>query len=291
MSKLKEVTFFVTNKCNLKCERCFNVGREIREMQIENINTLTESLPKFTRLQISGGEPFLREDLDSVCASFYYHNNVRYITIPTNGLLEKNIVSTVLRILLNCYYAKLHISVSINEVKLYPIIFRLKLLKQRYPNLTIGTITTQTSQNEHDLFKIYDYIKTLGVDNIGFNMARITDRPNPEIYRQFTNMLAKTLPNFPFPINYIYKAKRNLVFKYVYKHLTDPKWCMPCFAGDKRIVIDTDGTIYPCEMRLFEKEKTFVPIKNCFCQHECDMGVNILYNPRFIPELVREVFR
>ena len=244
----------------------------------------------------------MRRDLVEICCLFYLNNNIRYLTIPTNGYFTDKIIKDVKRLIYLCPTLHIHISLSLDYLwnrdkkveapySLAYLVKTCELLKE-FP-ITIGVITTQTSDNEHNLMAIYHFAKDLlQVDNFGFNIARITDKPNPEIYRQFTEMLSKTLPNFPFPINYIYKAKRNLVFKYVYKMITDPnpKRYMPCYADKKRLVIDETGDTHPCEMKMLGINRN-TPINECYCQHECDMGVNILYNPRFIWQLIKEVVR
>ena len=96
MNKLKEATFFVTNKCNFKCKHCFNPKDTTKpEMTLEQIQAITKSLPNFTRLQLSGGEPFMRKDLREICEAFYINNHIKYLTIPTNGYFTDKIINDV----------------------------------------------------------------------------------------------------------------------------------------------------------------------------------------------------
>jgi len=85
--------FFVTNKCNLTCKTCFywhklNKGGDL---DIGQLRRVIRDIPRFKQLIISGGEPFLRQDLEAVIQEFIDNCKVTEIDIPTNGLLTERI--------------------------------------------------------------------------------------------------------------------------------------------------------------------------------------------------------
>jgi len=95
---LKVVTFFVTTMCNAKCETCFyweNLNDDTSVLSFEDIRKLSESMPKFPHLLVSGGEPFMRKDLADILTLFIENNGLYSITIPTNALLTDKIVATL----------------------------------------------------------------------------------------------------------------------------------------------------------------------------------------------------
>lgn len=96
LSKLKVLTFFVTARCNSKCDTCFywkRLNREVdEELTIGEIERISLSMPSFAHLLVSGGEPFLREDLEEIIGVFSKNNNIATVDIPTNGLLTETIV-------------------------------------------------------------------------------------------------------------------------------------------------------------------------------------------------------
>jgi len=204
----------------------------------------------------------------------------------------------------------------------------LKELQKKYSNLGIGVITTQTPLNENTLDQIYEYAtKTLEVDNFGFNIARTGAKEEAETggsldkYKQFIEklMARKNSSKLDFFLRNIFVAKRNLVFKRVLKANREKKFLSPCFSGKLRIVISETGDVYPCETlqysqeskkilmgnlrdfnldfkKLFFSEKAQKTKKNikkskCFCAHECDLETNILFNLRFFPRLLLEIFK
>ena len=88
------------------------------------------------------------------------------------------------------------------------------------------------------------------------------------------------------------------------------KYQMPCYAGNISGVMYPEGQVYPCEildkshkignirdfklnfrnMWLSHKAKEeikFIRKTKCFCTHECFNQVNILFNPKFYPKLLK----
>lgn len=74
---LDELIFFVTYNCNFRCKTCFYVevmddskADKYKELSIEEINKISKFLRSISKLLLSGGEPFLREDLDEIYEIF-----------------------------------------------------------------------------------------------------------------------------------------------------------------------------------------------------------------------------
>jgi MoaA/NifB/PqqE/SkfB family radical SAM enzyme len=88
--RLGTVIFFVTSRCNAKCETCFYHEELNRpgDMTFEQIERVSRTMPDVTDLWLSGGEPTLRHDALEVIRLFVENNGVRRVIIPTNGLLK-----------------------------------------------------------------------------------------------------------------------------------------------------------------------------------------------------------
>lgn len=100
----KVLTFFVTNRCNAKCNHCF-YWKELntlkkQEMTLEQIKKFVISLKNpLLSVLLTGGEPFLREDLIEISQIFSKYNKTSKVIIPTNGYLSEKIYETVNKIL------------------------------------------------------------------------------------------------------------------------------------------------------------------------------------------------
>ena len=87
--KLHTLFFFITSNCNSRCKGCFywkNINK-VKELSLEDIKVMFGRMPDINHISISGGEPFLRKDIVEICEVFAKGNNVKSITIPTNGLM------------------------------------------------------------------------------------------------------------------------------------------------------------------------------------------------------------
>ena len=95
------LTLFVTSKCNLRCLHCFNWKslNKKDDLALEEIKKLSLQLEDLDSLLISGGEPFLRDDLPKIVEFFYKNNKLNTLTIPTNGFLTEKIHSQIQKIL------------------------------------------------------------------------------------------------------------------------------------------------------------------------------------------------
>ena len=96
--------FAITYRCNSRCQNC-----NIWHKEPENELTLTEIIKFFTvnrdflkkvaSVQLTGGEPFLREDLPQIAATITKNIPGCMIWIPTNGLDPERIKDQVLKLL------------------------------------------------------------------------------------------------------------------------------------------------------------------------------------------------
>jgi hypothetical protein len=162
----------------------------------------------------------------------------------------------------------------------------------------------------------------MNVDNFGFNIARRYDTVEPQadlgVYKRFTEHLIneKTQPRLKFSLATVFSAKKHLVFKHVLKTYRQSAYIKPCFSGSLRVVMDERGCIYPCETLQYRRDgrkylmgnlrdhdlnfvklfcsaqaadtRKYIGGTGCACAHECDMETNILFNPKYIPELLYE---
>ena len=85
--------FFPTSRCNLMCSHCFyhdSLNKKMNELSLEEIDAFTKTMDPLLSLVLTGGEPYLRHDLDQIVRIFYENTKTPMVTIPSNGwYLEK----------------------------------------------------------------------------------------------------------------------------------------------------------------------------------------------------------
>lgn len=221
---LHKLIITVTNRCNHSCAMCYyhdSVNREIKELSKNEFKKISLSLGNIDHLMISGGEPFLRKDLPSICKIFSENNNTRSLFIPTNGSLPKTIVSGISEIFKMIPKAKLTLMLSLEgKEKIHDRIhdkkgafssvletieklnyFRFKLLKEnKFFGLLLNTVVT--NQNIDEVIPLMQYVKeNVYVDVHSFSPMRGMGRdPNykPPSASSFERLFVKARPYFKY---------------------------------------------------------------------------------------------
>lgn len=277
---------FVTSRCNSLCRTCFYFDKlnSLDDLTTPQIERISATAPPFRKLWLSGGEPFLREDLAEIVAMFVQSNGVRNINLPTNGLLPDKIFRSMDRMLELCPDVSIDLNFSLDglanthdSIRGVPNNFVRTLAtveeaERRYAGLKRlrrNIVTVITREN-------YDEIVALGlhlmeqthIDGQYFEVVRGV-APDPTL-KQLTQAGVAALHRrlMPFHRHYATKLFRHLPpgvrhFAEMYylgnlrfhfdlheQCLESPKkWPMPCTAGETSIVIDHNGRFRACEMR------------------------------------------
>ncbi len=307
-----EVTIFLTSSCNFRCDHCF-YWKELNkkdELTLEEFRMIAQTMPTLERLIFTGGEPFLRKDIDEIIAEFYRYSRPMYITIPTNGYLTNTIIEKTESIMKKAPDCFVNISLQLNDLgedrdesvkvmgsfdHLVKTAKELSKLKTKFPNLGLTAICIQTSENEEKLQHIYDFAQNeLGVDNFAFSIVRGNPRNpdvkniNPRIYNQMCQKLLESYKekyaNSRIPLYKLFLTNRELVYEYTHKTLVQNSYQIKCYAGVLRAIILENGDVYPCEI-LMEKGDVF-SIGNL---HDFNMDFMKLWKSKQRKEIYRQI--
>lgn len=284
--RLGTVIFFVTSLCNAKCRTCF-YWQELNQrgdLTWEEIRKLALSMPQFTDLWLSGGEPMLRRELTDIIHLFHAQNGVRWVNLPTNGLLPQRTAEWVARI---CEEnPELHLDLNIamdglhemqdsiravpgNFAKTLETIEAIQPGRQKYPRLRVNINTVICSENFDQVMAIAEFVKThCAVDGHYFNIIRgdakdaaLKQIPTPRlaalyhdiqsVYDYYADSVLRRHRGMARKIAQVYyHGTLALHNKIQLENIVEPHpWPMPCTAGDTSIVIDFNGDVRACEMR------------------------------------------
>jgi len=282
---LDTLIFFCTSKCNGRCLACFYQPQlnNDADISLEQIGRISKTLPFFRRLMISGGEPFLRKDLDSIIKIFVDNNKVRNISIPTNGLLTGDILASAEKIASDNSRAEIHIACSIDGFKAthdklrgmegafdrtLDTLARLLKLRVNHKNLRVNITTTICALNLFELQKLGGYLfNTFDADYHYFDIIR-GEAPSKELKILDALELAR-LHNYNVKLSLLYKARKQrriTPFSYIKMMLNSKieegmlkiqrdsffnlkKWPISCLAGKNIFVIQNDGSLNTCELK------------------------------------------
>jgi MoaA/NifB/PqqE/SkfB family radical SAM enzyme len=188
--------YFVTNKCDLSCQHCFyrkSLGSAAGDLTLDEVRNISASLKGLNNLLLSGGEPFLRKDIDEIVETFYKNNNLKFCLIPTNGSSTETIIKKTKNILDNCPNMNLTVLVSLDGLEtthnriregahgpgrafqnaLYTL-SALRELQKEYPKLMLVVNSVVHKRNVNEISELARFIKNNFGITLGLSMYRDT---------------------------------------------------------------------------------------------------------------------
>ena len=284
--RLKTVIFFVTSVCNARCRTCFYWEELNRrgDLTWDEIKTLAASMPPFTDLWLSGGEPMLRRELAAIVHLFYETNGIRWVNLPTNGLLPERTAAWAERILAENPELEIDLNVAMdglggmqdsiravpgNFQKTLATLSALKPLRERNLRLRVNVNTVICAENFEHILEIAEFVKRdCTVDGHYFNAIRgnakdaaLSKMPVerlPALYHELQGYYR----HYASTWDRRYQGVARAVAKAYYEGtlalhnrvqlanaVAPHRWPMPCTAGETSVVIDYNGDVRACELR------------------------------------------
>lgn len=269
------VTVSLLYPCNSRCKTCNVYENPPERLSLEEFDRIFASLGQapfwFT---MSGGEPFLRNDIADICISAYTHCKPAIMNIPTNASLYKVIPEQVQRILEHCPDTELIINVSLdeigekhNEIRGFPHNFKramttyraLKELSKSYSNFTLGIHTVLSRFNVDNIAHIYEqlqrlapdsYITEIAEERVELNTIGCEISPSLAQYTTAIDFLSEHIQRHDFSgVSKITQAFRLEYYELVKKTLKYRTQVIPCYAGVISVQISPQGDAWPCCIR------------------------------------------
>ncbi|MEK6645360.1 MAG: radical SAM/SPASM domain-containing protein [Candidatus Firestonebacteria bacterium] len=272
------VIFFVTAKCNANCKMCFYKDNMIKmegaknELTVEEYEKISKSLKLINILGISGGEPFLRDDLSEIIKILYKNCSPLVVDLPTNGFYTQKIVSQVEDIAKHCKNMTVDVQLSIdgpekihNEIRglkdgfsrLKETYKELSELKKKYKNLYLKGCVVYSSYNQNSIEELFDILNKdfKNFDRILFSVAH-GSVSNAEVFnfdwdKYFricdkirNTAVVKNITDFHSIFTIALRMLKNDRLKEVLKTKDMYK---KCGAGKRVIVVNETGKVFPCE--------------------------------------------
>jgi MoaA/NifB/PqqE/SkfB family radical SAM enzyme len=277
-SKPAVISLAITNRCTSHCIMC-NIWKRTNELSDIKTMEMTEeqitgllSRPLFSdlvELDITGGEPHLREDLVDIILGIgklkkRFLPRLKSIIIASNGLMPKRILSNYRAILEGLKDTGIDlVSVSsldgIGETHdlirgtrgafelAHSTIDGLFELRKEYPHFYTGIKTTILPYNLAMLGPILDFIREKGffhiISPVLFTEGRFRNMDKSDELRLSPGDYEKVLAFYRdagFTTSFFYSRVRD------YLDRGHKKWT--CTALYTYMFIDFDGEVYPCEM-------------------------------------------
>ncbi len=271
------VIFFVTANCNANCKMCFykdNMAenRDQNELTVEEYDKISKNLKLINILGISGGEPFLRNDLSEIIDVIYKNCHPLVMDLPTNGFFTESILRQVESIAKNCPDMIVDLQLSIdgperihNEIRgLKDGFSRIKetykglvSLKHKYKNLRLKACVVYSHYNQDYIEELFDILESdfKDFDRIIFSVVH-GSVSNTEAFefdwnkyfaicdKILNKAVVKNLKDFHSIFTIALRLVKNDFLKEV---LQTKDMYKKCQAGKRVMVVGETGKVFPCE--------------------------------------------
>ncbi|MFA5014652.1 MAG: radical SAM protein [Actinomycetota bacterium] len=264
------LTLSLSYNCNSHCKTCNIYKKKSNELSLDEWKNIFNSLGKNAFwVTISGGEPFLRPELEKLIYSLYDICSPAIINIPTNGFLKDHIVNTVTRVAAYCKNSQIVINVSLDEIgdkhdtirglpgsydKAVGTFLTLKQLN--LPNLSIGIHTVISKFNVARISQIYAQLRQLKPDSYITEIAEQRQEldtkeadivPEYNSFSEAIDFLSQALIKDNFNrLGKITRAFRLEYYRMVKRILIERRQIIPCYAGFASAQISPDGDVWMC---------------------------------------------
>lgn len=242
----------VTNRCNLKCAGCYSLDESRNVLGDASTDQMKEAIRKLAQggvetLVISGGEPFLRDDLP-VLVSYAKESDIGFVTVSTNGtclktsaLIEMAPAVDRIAVSFDVCSAEDHPYIR-GEQRFAKLIDAVEIIRDA--GITPHITATIHAKNYRDLAK---YKQLAALHNVSLNFSLLScpfdcaDNdllPSDDDLRQLAALMM-SLESTPSDLGEPFGL--------------DLTVGMSCGLGAKEISVGANGQVYPCHM-LHRKE-------------------------------------
>lgn len=246
-----DASIILTYRCPMQCKMC-NIWKNPTDVKSEIKAEDLKVLPKLKFINLTGGEPFIREDLEEI-VKVCYTKSPR-IVISTSGWFEERVIALAKK------FPNIGIRISIEGLsqkndelrgrdggfdKGLRTLLRLKEMGVK----DIGFGCTVSNNNSEDMLSLYQLSKSLGMEfatasfhnSYYFHKSDNVINNKEEVCKNFATLIEWQLKeNHP---KSWFRAYFNMG---LINYIEGNRRMLPCEAGTMNFFIDPWGEVLPC---------------------------------------------
>lgn len=246
-----DASIILTYRCPMQCKMC-NIWKNPTDIEKEIKPDDLRCLPKLKFVNLTGGEPFIREDLEEIVRVCYTKSP--RIVISTSGWYEDRVIALAKK------FPNIGIRISIEGLSQKNDELRGReggfdrglrtLLRLKEMGLNdIGFGCTISNSNSRDMLSLYQLSKSLGME---FATASFH---NSYYFHKEDNVITnkdEVCENFRTLIEWQLQEKHPKSWFRAYfnmgliNYIEGNRRMLPCEAGTVNFFIDPWGEVYPC---------------------------------------------
>ncbi|MCM1537452.1 MAG: radical SAM protein [bacterium] len=286
------LTYSVTAACQSRCKTC-QIGamfcqdptRPQKDLKLDEIEKIFKTMRPVYFFNMSGGEPFMRDDLPEIVELACKYLKPRVVHTPTNAILTDKIIRNTEKIIqiVQNYDATVPVTVKpsidgvgdkhdeIRGIKgnfqcLLKTIEGLKKLEEKYNNFHLELGTVISNFNIDDLDEIENFVHSLGVESYRNEVAECRTEffnlddpitPPAETYQRLIKDFARKVEENigkKKKLARTTEAMRVVYYDLAGKILEEKRQVIPCYAGVSNVHINYDGGVWPCCVLGYNQE-------------------------------------
>lgn len=234
-------TFLPTLRCNLHCHCCdiWSLKDIGYELSVDEIKYIFNQISGLRIIKITGGEPFLRNDLDEIL-DYFLNQRQLLVQVTTNGLLTDRIIQTIRKV----GSKRLHLCVSLDGVgsfvdkmrglqgyykKIFETLKSLAELKENRP-FYLAVNQTVFYQDLSQIKKLRLVLEDIGIHNVHYIIQHNLFDQNATESEKKTYWSKVSHDNFEQAKKYIGKYTldnvfRNAAYRYYFQGIENRILC------------------------------------------------------------------
>lgn len=271
------LTVSVTYSCPSRCKTCDIWQKKVDDLSVDEYGRIFPTLERVPIwVTLSGGDQFLRKDLDEIVRLVRTQIEPTIINIPMNGIVTERIFALLPKIAEYSRGSQLVLNLSVDEIgiehdrlrgapgnwdKLLGVAELIRDLKSTYDHVVMGVHTVISKLNveripdiereARAIFKPDSYITEVAENRVELSTMEKDITPSPSDYaRAAEHLKASVRANRSLqPVARLVQSLRLEYYDLAVKILEEKRQVIDCYAGWASAHLAPDGDVWGCCVR------------------------------------------
>ncbi len=271
------LTVSVTYSCPSRCMTCDIWQKKVDDLTVDEYGRIFPTLEEVPIwVTLSGGDQFLRGDLDEIVRLVKTQINPQIVNIPMNGIITERIFTLLPKIAAHTQGSSLVLNLSVDEIgtehdrlrgapgnwdKLLGVAELIRDLKKTYAHVVLGVHTVISKFNVHripeierqarGIFRPDSYITEIAENRVELATIDKSIGPDPADYRRAVEHLKETIRQnrSTLPVARLVESLRLEYYTLASRIIEEKRQVIECYAGLASAHLAPDGNVWGCCVR------------------------------------------
>jgi MoaA/NifB/PqqE/SkfB family radical SAM enzyme len=271
------LTVSVTYSCPSRCATCDIWQKKVSDLSVDEYGRILPTLEKVpVWVTISGGDQFVRGDLDEIVRVVTTAIEPAIVNIPMNGVITERIFQLLPKIAHHTVGAQLVLNLSVDEIgeahdrirgaernfeKLLLVAELIHDLKKTYGHVVLGVHTVISKLNVHRIadiereararFRPDSYIAEVAENRVELKTMDKDITPEPADFRRAVGHLRNVIraQRSSHPVARLVESLRLEYYELAARILEEKRQVIDCYAGWASAHLAPDGHVWGCCVR------------------------------------------